>query len=269
MPFLFGLNTSTIQPAGLLEKIRIAAAAGYDAIELWVTDVEAHLEQGGTLVDVQKALADTWLLRPSMIYLKGWCETDPARDKEGMETCRRRLEIAQKLAVERIVAGPPAEALPLDLITERYGRLLEMSVGFGVPASIEFLGFSPSVSTIEAAWQICQGVNHPAATITNDAWHLFRGGSNLATLDAIPQERISIVHWDDAPPQPARTEQTDGDRVMPGDGILDLASLAKQIEGGGYRRVLSLELFNRGYWERDPLEVARVGLEKMKASLGG
>jgi 2-keto-myo-inositol isomerase len=269
MSFLFGLNTSTIQPAGLLEKIRIAAATGYDAIELWVTDVEVFLERGGKLADVESALGDTSLRRPSMIFLKNWCETDPQRDREGMETCRRRLEIAQRLGVERMVAGPPPEKTPLELVAERYARLLEESLGFGVAASIEFLGFSPSVSTIEAAWQICQQVNHPAATITNDAWHLFRGGSNLDTLDAIPQERISIVHWDDAPLQPPRTEQTDADRVMPGDGILDLASLARQIERSGYTRVLSLELFNRGCWERDPAEVARMGLEKMKASVGG
>ncbi len=29
--------------------------------------------------------------------------------------------------------------------------------------------------------------------------------------------------------------------------------------------MLSLELFNRKYWSEDPLQVARTGLEKMKA----
>ena len=31
--------------------------------------------------------------------------------------------------------------------------------------------------------------------------------------------------------------------------------------------MLSLELFNRTYWEQDALEVARTGLEKMRASV--
>jgi 2-keto-myo-inositol isomerase len=31
--------------------------------------------------------------------------------------------------------------------------------------------------------------------------------------------------------------------------------------------VLSLELFNREYWKQDPLEVAKTGLTKMKASV--
>jgi hypothetical protein len=29
-------------------------------------------------------------------------------------------------------------------------------------------------------------------------------------------------------------------------------------------KILSLELFNREYWEQDPLQVAKTGLEKMK-----
>jgi hypothetical protein len=35
----------------------------------------------------------------------------------------------------------------------------------------------------------------------------------------------------------------------------------------GGEKVLSLELFNRTYWEQDPLEVAKTGLAKMKAAV--
>jgi sugar phosphate isomerase/epimerase len=37
------------------------------------------------------------------------------------------------------------------------------------------------------------------------------------------------------------------------------------LQRNGFAGVLSLELFNRTYWEQDPLEVARTGLAKMKA----
>ena len=37
----------------------------------------------------------------------------------------------------------------------------------------------------------------------------------------------------------------------------------------GGEKVLSLELFNRSYWEEDPLEVARTGLQKMKQAVSG
>ena len=48
MPFLPCLNTSTIRPASLVDKINAAAQAGFRAIEPWNDDVDTYLKQGGT-----------------------------------------------------------------------------------------------------------------------------------------------------------------------------------------------------------------------------
>ena len=37
-PFPLSLNTSTIRPASLKDKVKAAAEAGYDAIELWTAN---------------------------------------------------------------------------------------------------------------------------------------------------------------------------------------------------------------------------------------
>ena len=75
LQFQLGLNTSTIRPAGLMDKIRIAAETGYSAIELWNDDLTAHEEQGGSLADVKKALDDHGLSVPTVIALHGWLNT--------------------------------------------------------------------------------------------------------------------------------------------------------------------------------------------------
>ncbi len=266
--FSFGLNTSTIRPASLLDKIRIAGESGYDAIELWINDVEAHLADGRQLADVIKALDDQGLSRPSMISLRNWCVADDAKFDEAVEVARRQLDIARELGVERIVAGPPREVVPVKMATERYGQLLEVSVAHGVPASLEFLGFVEGINKLEIAWEICAGVARPEGTITPDAWHMFRGGSDFSTLEQIPADHISCFHWNDAPPEPPRAEQTDADRVHCGDGILDLRELADRLRRMEWRGVLSLELFNPQYWKQDLGEVARTGLAKMKQSVG-
>jgi len=59
----------------------------------------------------------------------------------------------------------------------------------------------------------------------------------------------------------------DADRVYPSDGIAPMSQILNDIGGPGRNIVLSLELFNRGYWKQDPLEVAKTGLAKMKASV--
>lgn len=265
--FRFGLNTSTIQPASLMDKIKIAGQAGYDAIELWISDVEQYVEQGHPLADVVHALDDAKLARPSMISLRDWCEPDEAKFQQALQVARRRLDVARQLGVERIVAGPPGGVVDTAIATQRYAQLLEVSIQHGVPASVEFLGFVEGINTLEAAWTIAAGTGNAAATVTPDAWHMFRGASKFSTLDEIPRDHISCFHWNDAPASPPRQQQTDADRVYPGDGIMDLKSLAAQLRGKGWHGTLSLELFNRTYWQQDPLEVARTGLAKMKQSL--
>lgn len=265
--FLFGLNTSTIQPISLMDKIRIAGEAGYDAIELWINDVEKYVESGGKLADVSKALDDRRLLRPSMISLRDWCVEDEAKFQAACEQAQRRLEMAYRLGVRRIVAGPPGGKIARSAAIDRYGKILELSLEFRVPASLEFLGFVEGINTIEEAWAICGGVGRAEGTITPDIWHMFRGGSKWETLDDIPGEHISCFHWNDAPAEPEQTKQTDADRVHPGLGILNLKRVADQLRAKGWRETLSLELFNRSYWAEDPLEVARRGLEMMKRSI--
>ena len=71
MTVQYALNTSTIRPASLLDKIRIAGQTGYRGIELWNDDLTAHEQQGGSLADVRRALADYGLAVPSVIALHG------------------------------------------------------------------------------------------------------------------------------------------------------------------------------------------------------
>ena len=202
--FLFCLNTSTIRPASLMDKIAIVAEAGYDAIELWANDVEDYVAAGGNVGDVAKALDDAGLTRPSMISLRDWCTEDDNKFAAALDTARRRLEMARTLSVEHIVAGPPGGVVPLDVCTARYAKLLEVSLEFGVPASVEFLGFVKGINTLEDAWAICGGTGMSEATITPDAWHMFRGGSDFSLLDEIPGDHIACFHWNDAPSEPAR-----------------------------------------------------------------
>ena len=104
--FLLCLNTSTIQPAGLMDKIRIAAEAGFGAVELWLDDVIAYCRDGGTVADVRKAVADAGLTVPSVIALKFWSGTAGAERAAALEEVQRRLAIAAELGAPTAVATP-------------------------------------------------------------------------------------------------------------------------------------------------------------------
>ena len=87
---------------------------------------------------------------------------------------------------------------------------------------------------------------------------LFRSGT-------LPADKIAVSHFNDSPASPASNLLTDADRVMPGEGICDLKLYCDGLRKIGYRRWLSLELFRPDLYERDALEVAQEGLEKMRA----
>jgi sugar phosphate isomerase/epimerase len=262
--FVYCLNSSTIRPTPILEKIRVAGRCGYAAIELWHDDVDAHLSRGGTLAELRSALADEGLAVPTTIYLKGWFETTGPEHVRELDECRRRMGQAAELGAIHVIAGPPAGRADHDRGAANYRELLELGRQIGVKPAMEYLGFVEDINTIEDAWEIVTKADHPDATLVHDPFHIFRGGGSFDSIAKVPGDRVAICHFNDAPASPPRTEQHDRDRVLPGEGHLDLRRMLSLLGRTGYDRWLSLELFREDLWSRDPYEVARLGLEKMR-----
>jgi 2-keto-myo-inositol isomerase len=267
MGFVYCLNTSTIEPQPVMEKIRLAAKHGFAGIELWHNDIFEYVEQGGTVDDVNKAVADAGLIVPSTIAMKGWCEASAEEYPERLEDVRRRMDLAAHLGSSYVIATPAHVVIDYAQIVERFVDLLEIGRQIGVKPVMEYLGFCPSVFKVTQALKICEATGGGEATIVLDAFHNFRGGSTFEELKTVPLDRIAHYHLNDAPADPPREEQRDPNRVMPGDGILDLKSEIDWLREIGYEGTVSLELFNRDLWKQDPDDVLAVGMERMKQLL--
>ena len=263
--FRYSLNSVTIKPTPLLDKIRIAAEAGYEAIELWHDEIDLFLASGGSLPELRKAVDDSGLTVPSTVMLKGWCEPAGDAHRQGMDECKRRLEQAAAVGAIHSIAGPPIGPVDDRLASQRYGELLDLGLSMGVRPAMEYLGFAEDVNSMADALRIVEGSGHAEGTIVLDPFHDFRGGGGCEDIARLRASQIAVCHFDDAPAEPAAAEQRDADRVMPGDGIIDLRRFVTLLNEVGYDRWISLELFRPDLWERDPEEVARLGLEKMVA----
>jgi sugar phosphate isomerase/epimerase len=266
--FQYCLNSSTIQPVPLLDKIRLASDAGFRALELWSDDIDACLQAGGALADIRRALEDRGLEVPGVIAVHGWLGSRGKEHAAALTEAGRRMEQAAAIGSRRIVASPPLERCDLDGAAEQYRELIELGSGFGVWPAMEFLGFAGSVHTITQAWEIARGADHPEARVVMDPFHILRGGGSVAEIAQVPGDRVAIWHWNDVPPAPPLPQQGDADRVMPGDGAGPLREIERQAVASGYAGYVSLELFNREWWERDPAETVRIGMEKMRRFFG-
>jgi 2-keto-myo-inositol isomerase len=267
--FTYCLNTSTIRPTPLPEKIRIAGRLGYQAIEPWNAEITEYVQQGGTLPDLKRALTDAGLKVVSMIALHGWIAAEGDEYRHVLEECRRRMGQAVELGSPFIVASPPREAVDRGRAATRYAELLRMGREIGVRPAMEFLGFSAGIKDVASVRAVVEGSGDPDATVVADVFHLLRGGGAIDDLLGLSGDRIAIFHMNDLPASPPPREQTDSDRVMIGDGIADLPRVIANLRQIGYGGPLSLELFNQDLWSQDPEAVARRGLERMRALVEG
>ncbi|MFO0951414.1 MAG: sugar phosphate isomerase/epimerase family protein [Isosphaeraceae bacterium] len=263
--FVYCLNTSTIRPTGLLDKIELAGRAGYQAIEPWNDEVTEYLERGGSMPSLKRALADASVEVVSVIALHGWVTAEGDERRKVLDDCRRRMDQAAALGSPYIVASPPHEVVDLGLAAQRFGELLDLGRKAGVTPTMEFLGFVDGVKSVASALEIADRCGHPGATVVADVFHMIRGGGSVDDLLLLKGDRLANFHINDVPATPDPLTQTDADRVMVGNGVAPLAKVIANLRRIGYRGPLSLELFNRALWEQDPFEVISTGLARIKA----
>lgn len=260
----FCLNTSTIKPVSLIEKIGLVGEAGYDGIELWINDVFEFVARGGEVSQVEMALSDQGLFVPSVIAVRQWGDFVGWEHQLVLDEAKRRFALGARLGASYVVATPPMEMKETNHLPERYLQLIDIGREEGILPTFEYISFFKSVHTLKHAWEIVQSVDHSDASLILDAFHNWNSGSSLNDLRDIPASRISHYHIDDASPLKKAGSQTDPDRVMPGDGQIDLKGEIEVLREIGYDGSVSLELFNADWWRRDPLETLKIGLSRMK-----
>ncbi|MBT6462415.1 MAG: sugar phosphate isomerase/epimerase [Opitutae bacterium] len=268
MPFQFCLNTSTIKPQPLLRKIKLVAEAGFEGIELWINDIYDFIGRGGEIADIEKSLADHGLFVPSVIAIRQWGDMDGWEYQLVLDEARRRFALGSRLKANFIVATPPLEQEGQDHLPGRYKDLLQIGREEGIKPTFEYISFFKSVYKLTDAWRIVQEADDPDATLILDAFHNWNSDSTLDELRQIPADRISHYHIDDAHPDKDPCTQKDPDRVMLGEGQIDLAAEISVLREIGYEGTVSLELFNEELWEQDPAEVLKVGIERMRELFG-
>ena len=263
--FRFCLNTSTIsgQSLGILRSIDIVSAAGYDGIELWVRDVKAFIDSGNKPSVLRKYLEDSGLKLENAIGFAPWLD-----GKEGMAQMKKEMEMMAGVGCSRIAAPAlglkDGETLDLFLLGEKYRQLIEVGKSIGVKPLLEFWGASKNLFHIGQALMAVAVANSSDASILADVYHMFRGNSGFDSLKMLKGDVLELFHMNDYISDIPREQQKDSDRVYPGDGVAPLKQILTDLKNMGGEKVLSLELFNRNYWQQDAKMVAKTGLDKMK-----
>jgi 2-keto-myo-inositol isomerase len=256
------LNGATLMTTPTPRVIQVARDMGYAGIE-------ARAER--LLKDAAEVRATAEMVRPKeVLTLNGVALTvraDGRMDRRLIDDeLKSRLQICQELGAPYLLAIPPRapgletrRAIPatrdaLELARDRADRL-------GIRIAFEFLGFGDCpINSPDIATETVDGIDGIDLVLDSCHWH----ASGSEPLNSYPVERLALVHLNDAPDKPPRRIE-DEDRVLPGEGVIELKALIAGLKARGYTGPWSLETFNPGYWKQDPETIARRGREAIDA----
>jgi sugar phosphate isomerase/epimerase len=199
---------------------------------------------------------------------------DPAARVEVMCRSIRGLEAFEPGTIV-CVTGPAGDLGPdraWEIAVDGFARVARAADDIGAKLAVE-----PMHSSIAAEYSFLTSIPDTVrflddagarnGAIMFDVWHLWDTDGLLEDI-ARHVDRIAGVHVND------RREPTRSwcDRVLPGDGIADVAGILGALDAAGYRGWYELEvmsddgMFGASYpdslWARDPLELVRSGVEK-------
>src|SRR5690606_20054844 len=169
-PWPVCLDTATIRPASLQDKVKIAARAGYDAIEPWDGELEKYEAEGGNLKDLGKQIKDLGLFVPSVIGL--WNALPPTKElfEQSLKDTRNRMRMAAAIGAEHIQTIPNTvgDNFSQKWVADRFHDILDMAWNdYKLRAALVFVKYFP-VKTMGQAAGIAMDANHPHAMIIPD-----------------------------------------------------------------------------------------------------
>jgi hydroxypyruvate isomerase len=219
------------------DRVRAAAAAGFDAVEMWGTtgkDVEA----------LAKALADTGVVLTSVIAEPRTNFTLPGTDLTAFfEGLGRGIEHARKLGCPRIVLGSgigfPGMKRPQNLakLVEVFSEAVERTRDSGVKLVLEPVNTRVDhpgalLDRTADAVTVARGVGSDSFGVLYDMYHSITEGEDPAAELANAAGLVDYVQIADVP-----------GRGEPGSGGLDWARSLAVLRASGYTGPIGLEYF--------------------------
>lgn len=180
------------------------------------------------------------------------------------------LEAATHLEATHIKVGTafgsPVE--DLDFLVAPMRDLAEQAEQAGTRVALEPLPFSMIGSMPQGA-QLIESVNHPAAGLIVDYWHVFRAGTTLEQLSAaVPLEAIFGVELSDAAAVTVGTlfEDTRDRRTLIGEGEQDVVGFITTLTALGYTGPWGVEILSSEHRARPLGEALQLAHETALAT---
>jgi 4-hydroxyphenylpyruvate dioxygenase len=254
------INSVSTTQQNLEEALAAYAEAGFANVEFVLPLVKDWIAQGHTLDDV-RALLERYELRSiGGFQTHVACFAPPDALHANHDLLRENVRLIHELGGGTLVVGTDGPAQPsveaLDTVVAVFGELLRQVEGLNVTIALEF-NWSPLIKSLHSAASVVQRVNHPQLGILFDPAHYHTTVTKFEHLTAEIVPLIKHVHLNDMSNKPGELSNCNSDRVLPGQGIIDLWALIDRLEEYGYNGYYSIEMFNTALWQLPTMVAAR------------
>jgi len=260
------INAVSTKHANLEEALSAYAGAGFQNVEFPLGQIKEYLAQGHSLDDTRRLL-DRYGLRCIGGFECGVEAFSPPEARERnhaliVENARLLGELgATSMVVGTDGPGQPV-ADPLGELAQAFASIASRMEGTGVTLCLEF-NWSPLVKSLRTAVEIAERSGAANVGVLFDPAHYHCTPSKFEQLTAHSVPFIKHVHVDDMRDKPGELSHCNSDRVLPGQGCLDLKALFGQLEKYGYNGYYSIELFNDELWAMSAAQAARLLYESL------
>jgi sugar phosphate isomerase/epimerase len=237
---------------------------GWQAVELWLTQVETCLAEGRSAGELRTMLADRGLTPAAAASQGGLLLSTGAERQTHWDHFRRRLELLQTLEVPVLVV---AADFNRDPSAEDYGRATsslaeagELARSFGVRIALEFQKSAHFCASLDTTLALIAQCGSDNVGVCLDVFHYYTGPSKFEDLAYLGRENLAWVQVCDLSGVP-RELAGDADRIFPGEGDFQLPPILEHLRRIGYDGYISLELLNPQLWRVPADRVADLGYQ--------
>lgn len=260
------LCSGTLKQASLRDKVEAASRCGYQAISLWIEDVERAAAEGLDARDVRALIADRGLEVAELDPFLGWLGsgTPGGSAARGADAMLGRKE-EEFYAVAETIGGtalncahPFPGEVDFDQAAESFAGVCDRARERGLSVLVEFLPWT-AIADVSSAAEIVARAGRANGGIMLDTWHYFRGSSTAEQLRETPGGYIKGVQINNAPAKAQGNPMVESmnARLLPDEGAIDVPEILRILQTIEAPAPIGVEVFSNDLDALSSTEAAR------------
>lgn len=252
------MSSDDSSPVPIRERVEAVSRAGFKGFGIRHSDL-VKVERGIGFADFRRLLDDNEITVLELEFLEQWFEVGEERARSD-EHRADFLRASEALRPRHIKIGADFRGGPFvaERLAPHLAKLAQDAADAGTKVSLEPMPFC-DIRTPDQGLELIEMVDHPAAGLCLDIWHVERAGVDVTTLASMPVGRIFSVELNDAPRKFTGTmlDDTFNGRAFPGEGDFNIPGFVEAIKSTGYVGPWGVEMLSIEYRKLPVAEATR------------